>query len=73
LTDGYDRYAAQLAVKQVHMRLSFDEQVTLRGDFAHATLDENFRILEANIGRTRDSSAKGVEVIEAADSPKHTG
>jgi hypothetical protein len=73
LTDGYERYAAQLAVEQFHMRPSFDEHVALRGGFAHATLDENIRVLEAHIGRPRDSCAKGAEGIAAADSPKHAG
>ncbi len=80
LEDSYGRYAGKisalrthLAVKPMHTQLSFDEHVALRDVLTEGTHDEIVRILEAHIGRTRETYAESVEDIALADSLKHAG
>ena len=75
-----DRYAGKiaalrthLAVKPMHTQLSFEEHKALRDVFADGTTEEVSRILEAHIGRTRETYSESVEDIAAADAIKDAG
>lgn len=74
LRDSYERYSGKiaalrthLAVKPMHTQLSYEEHVALRDVLAGGSRAEIAGILEAHIGRTRESYSEEVEDIAAAD------
>ena len=78
--DSYDRYAGKIAalrthlsVKPMHTKLSFEEHQAMRDVLASGADDEIGAILEAHIGRTRETYAETVEDIAAADALKSAG
>ncbi|MDJ1007566.1 MAG: GntR family transcriptional regulator [Paracoccaceae bacterium] len=80
LKDSYGRYAGKiaalrthLAVKPMHTQLSFEEHIALRDVFAEGSRAEIYAILEAHIGRTRETYSESVEDIAAADAIKDAG
>lgn len=80
LKDSYDRYSGKiaalrthLAVKPMHTQLSFEEHQALRDVFAEGTWEEIKEILQAHIGRTKETYSESVEDIAAADAVKAAG
>ncbi|SMX47817.1 GntR family transcriptional regulator [Maliponia aquimaris] len=80
LKDSYDRYVGKIAalrthlsVKPMHTKLSFEEHKALRDVLADGSDAQIAAILEAHIGRTRESYAETVEDIAAADAVKSAG
>ncbi len=80
LTDSYERYSGKiaalrthLAVKPMHTQLSFEEHIALRDVFVDGTQAQIIKILQAHIGRTRETYAESVEDIAAADAVKDVG
>jgi DNA-binding GntR family transcriptional regulator len=80
LRDSYERYAGKiaalrthLAVKPMHTQLSFEEHKTLRDVLAKGSPNEIHTILEAHIGRTRETYSESVDDIAAVDAIKSAG
>lgn len=80
LRDSYARYAGKiaalrthLAVKPMHTRLSMQEHAALVDIFRAGTDEEIHKVLDAHIGRTRESYSESVDDIAAADAMKSAG
>jgi len=78
LKESYDRYVGKiaalrthLAVKPMHTKLSLQEHVAFRDIFRGGSNAKIEAVLEAHIGRTRDTYAASVEDIAAADAIKN--
>ncbi len=80
LEDSYSRYVGKIAALRTHLstrplhtQLSLKEHVAFRDIFRDGIDEDIAVVLEAHIGRTRDSYAASVEDIAAADAVKNTG
>ena len=80
LKDSYDRYVGKIAAlrthlstKPMHTTLSLQEHEAFRDLFRSGNDAQIPAVLEAHIGRTRDTYAASVEDIAAADALKSTG
>ena len=80
LSESYERYVGKiaalrthLAIKPRHTELSLQEHIALRDILRCGTDAEIEVLLNAHIGRTRESYAETVEDIAAADALKSAG
>lgn len=80
LKDSYDRYVGKIAAlrthlsaKPLHTQLSLKEHISFRELFRSGSVAEIAKVLEAHIGRTRDTYAASIEDIAAADEIRSAG